>query len=272
MAAAVVERDHHPAGEYTFVPGELTLSIVTGAPLSLEQLSEGKLWFGRSTRGSINVMPASIPRGFRHRAGCSFACITVPGARDVSLRPALALHDEPLRLLLEALVAAADEGDSTRLFREAVGDSVVARLLDLDGRAPAQPSHGLSPKAMSRVVEFLQAHLADDVSVGDLARVAGLRPAHFTLLFRRSFGEPPHRHLVRARVEHARELLERGADPAEAALAVGFYDQSHLARHMRRLLGVTPGQIIRAASSGRARPRAASAAAPAGDRDSRERA
>ena len=48
------------------------------------------------------------------------------------------------------------------------------------------------------------------------------------------------------RVERARQMLERGADPAAAALAVAFYDQSHLSRHMRRFLGVTPGEIARA--------------------------
>jgi AraC family transcriptional regulator len=241
--ALQVARDHHAAGEYKFVPDELTLSLVTGQPLSLEQDSEGRLWVVRSTRGSINVMPAGIPRVFRHRQGCSFACITVPGVRALSVRPALALRDEPLRLILEGLVAAADSGDDTRLFRDAIGFGVVARLLHLDGRPPAPTAHGLSPRALSRVVAYLDAHLADDVSVEDLARVAGLRPAHFSLQFRRSFGEPPHRHMIRMRVERAKLLIEQGLDPAAAAVAVGFYDQSHLARHMRRMLGVTPGQV-----------------------------
>jgi AraC-like DNA-binding protein len=247
MSATTLEvaRDHHPAGEYTFVPDELTLSIVTGSALSLEQVSEGRLWFGRSSRGTINVMPAGIARVFRHRQGCSFACVTVTGVTQLSVRPALALRDEPLRLILEGLVAAADDGDTTQLFRDVVGYSVVARLLDLDGRAPAPFAHGLSPRAIARIVEYLDAHLAEDISVEVLARIAGLRPAHFSLQFRRSFGEPPHRHVIRMRVERARQLIERGADPSAAALTVGFYDQSHLARHMRRMLGVTPGQVAR---------------------------
>lgn len=254
-AALEVAHDHHPAGEYTFVPAHLTLSIVRGSALTLEQVSDGRLWLGRSTRGAINVMPPGLPRVFRHHDGCSFACVTVPATTEIDVRPQLALRDEPLRLLLESLIAATELGDDTHLFREAVRNAVVARLLELDRKAPAQLSHGLPPASLARVVEFLDAHLADDLSVEDLSRVAGLSPAHFSSLFRTTFGEPPHQHVIRLRVERARRLLERGADPSEAALAVGFYDQSHLARHMRRLLGITPGTIARTIRSSRKDPR-----------------
>jgi AraC family transcriptional regulator len=132
------------------------------------------------------------------------------------------------------------------LFRDAVGQAVLARLLELDRNAPALLAHGLPPASVTRVLEYLHAHLAEDLSVEDLSSVAGLRPAHFSTLFRTTFGEPPHQHVLRLRVERARELLEHGADPSAAALTVGFYDQSHLARHMRRFLGVTPGRIARA--------------------------
>jgi AraC-like DNA-binding protein len=44
-------------------------------------------------------------------------------------------------------------------------------------------------------------------------------------------------------VERARELLVAGVDPSHAAVAVGFYDHSHLARHMRRLLGISPSVL-----------------------------
>lgn len=250
----VVELDHHAAGEYVFTPAALTLSLTLGASLTLEQVAEGRRWSGRSSRGSINVMPAGSPRVFRHREGCAFACVTLDGELDRSLRPRLAIRDEPLRLVLDALLAENRAGPPTRLFRDAIGEAIIARLVTLDGRAPEPVVHGLPPHAVQRVIEFMQAHLADDISVDALARIANLSPAHFSTCFRASVGEPPHQHLVRLRVERARGLLERGLDPASAALAVGFYDQSHLARHMRRMLGVTPGAIARARRSSKDRP------------------
>ena len=47
------------------------------------------------------------------------------------------------------------------------------------------------------------------------------------------------------RVSRARELLRAGVHVAEAAQAVGFYDESQLHRHFRRIVGVTPGAYAR---------------------------
>jgi AraC-like DNA-binding protein len=56
----------------------------------------------------------------------------------------------------------------------------------------------------------------------------------------------PYRYLIHVRVAHARKLLERGVATAEAALEVGFCDQSHLHRHFVRQVGTTPGAYARA--------------------------
>ena len=83
-----------------------------------------------------------------------------------------------------------------------------------------------------------------------LAAEAGLSDAHFARAFRTTFGEPPHRLVLRWRLERAERLIARaGLAPAEAALAAGFHDQSHLTNTMRRHLGTTPGaraaQVVR---------------------------
>ena len=245
MSVIELERDHHPAGEYDFTPSALTLSFGL-ASIALEQVSDGQPWAGTTVRGDIQVMPAGNRRSFRHRSACTFECITLP-SECADLRPQLGLRDPPLRHVLEALVAAAAAEPTTRLFEAAIAQAVVARLRQLDGAVVASSHHGLPPMPLARVLAYLEAHLADDVSVSDLAGVAGLSPAHFSTMFRTSVGEAPHRHLVRLRVERARQLLERGVDPASAARATGFYDQSHLARHTARLLGVSPGRIARSA-------------------------
>ncbi len=123
--------------------------------------------------------------------------------------------------------------------------------LDLGGAAGAMPPApvrhgGLAPGVVRRVRDYMDAHLGDSIDLATLAGVAGLSVHHFAREFKRSTGDTPHDHLIRRRVERARDMLATTGDSlAEIAFAVGFADQGHLARHFRRMLGVTPGQYRR---------------------------
>jgi AraC-like DNA-binding protein len=100
---------------------------------------------------------------------------------------------------------------------------------------------GLSPGAKRRVLEYMDAHFDEQLTLESLARVAGLSVHHFARAFRQSTGEPPHQYLLRRRIDRATELLKQPELPlSEIALAVGFSDHSHFARHFRRLVGMTP--------------------------------
>jgi AraC family transcriptional regulator len=106
----------------------------------------------------------------------------------------------------------------------------------------------LSRPQLRRVTDFIEAHLDDDLSLRRLAPVAGLGLSHFKLLFRGSTGLPLHQYVIRRRVERARQLLAEGELPMSlVALEAGFTHQSHMARHMRRLLGVAPSALARRA-------------------------
>jgi AraC-like DNA-binding protein len=74
-----------------------------------------------------------------------------------------------------------------------------------------------------------------------LARIAGLSLFHFAREFKQSAGVTPHHYLVQRRISSAQKMLVRTElSLSEVALAVGFSDQSHLARHFRHMLGTTP--------------------------------
>ena len=111
--------------------------------------------------------------------------------------------------------------------------------------APAPQAHGgLSPAAMRRVREYVDAHLGGSMDLATLAGVAGVSIHHFARGFKHSAGVTPHHYLTQKRVERAQDLLAHTDLPlSEIAYAVGFSDQSHLARHFRQMLGVTPGQF-----------------------------
>lgn len=130
-----------------------------------------------------------------------------------------------------------------RLLTDALVTALVAHLAD-EGGTPtpvAPPRGGLSSWHLRRVLEYLDAHLADDVPLAGLAGLTGLSHGHFCTAFRRSVGVPPHRYLVERRIERAKALL---ADPrlgvTEAAFAAGFGSSAHFATMFRKATGVSP--------------------------------
>ena len=71
-------------------------------------------------------------------------------------------------------------------------------------------------------------------------------PAHLVRAFSAAYGIAPHQYLNSRRVDRARRLLLEGRPPGEVATTTGFFDQSHLTRHFRKLVGVTPGRYSKA--------------------------
>jgi len=101
---------------------------------------------------------------------------------------------------------------------------------------------GLPPRALRRVREFIEVNLAENISIQELAAIAGLSMYHFARAFKQSVGMPPHAYLVQRRVQRVQDLLTATDLPlSEIALAAGFADQSHCARRFRQHIGVTPG-------------------------------
>ncbi len=103
-------------------------------------------------------------------------------------------------------------------------------------------SAGQEPGPVGRVRDYIEDYSARDISIRELAAVAGLSPYHFIRVFRDHTGLSPYEYLIQTRVRKARSLLRKGQSAARTALETGFFDQSHLTRHFRKVLGVTPGQ------------------------------
>jgi len=87
---------------------------------------------------------------------------------------------------------------------------------------------------------YLDAHVADRVSLDALAALAGVSKFHFVRLFHRVVGESPHAYQLRGRVALAQTLLTQGHSASRVAQETGFADHSHLIRTFRRLTGMTP--------------------------------
>ncbi len=100
---------------------------------------------------------------------------------------------------------------------------------------------GAPPGWLRRAKELLRDACGDDLSLGEIAAVAGVHPVHLTRAFRRHFRCAPGDYLRRCRLERAAALLvETRAPLAEIADRSGFADQSHLSRRFKRAFGETP--------------------------------
>ena len=112
---------------------------------------------------------------------------------------------------------------------------------------PAPRAHGgLAAGAMRRIREYVEVHLEESIDLTMLAAVAGLSVHHFARQFKQTAGVTPHYYLTQKRVERAQEMLAKTDLPLpEIAYATGFSDQSHLARHFRRMLSTTPREFRR---------------------------
>ena len=121
----------------------------------------------------------------------------------------------------------------------------ISSLGDLRTAAAPEPSRGgLSPAVARRVCDYIEGHLDEKMRLDGLAALAGLSTDHFARAFHQSVGVPPHAYLLRRRLEHVEHMLRETRAPlSEIALATGFSDQSHLARHFRRWAGISPRQV-----------------------------
>jgi AraC family transcriptional regulator len=108
--------------------------------------------------------------------------------------------------------------------------------------SPAHQEIGTLPLSrLRRVTDYIREHLDQDLTLAQLGAVVYMSPYHFARLFQRSTGLPPHRFVVRERIDHAATLL---AAPelsiARISQVVGFRTPSHFSTVFRRIMGVTP--------------------------------
>ena len=144
----------------------------------------------------------------------------------------------PVRSLVKAASAGVAEERRERLVT-AVTELFADTATGADGHRRPERSLGAAAKRM------FDARFPEPLSVQAAAERLGVAPASLTRSFRRHCGLPPYAYVVSRRVDLARQLLDAGVAPAEAAERAGFYDQPHLNRHFARVVGVPPGAYLR---------------------------
>lgn len=214
--------------------------------------------------GLVSVLPSETPVRWSWDTRLSFAMMALEPeyldkvAREtfdvdpagVRLRTVEGQRDPLITGIAGNLMREAMNGDAgSRLFAESLAGVLAVHLLRNYSERPQPIETGrisTQPRAVTQAVDFIHDNYARDLSLSDIAAAAHLSPFHLSRIFKKATGATPHQYLLQVRVNSARSLLTAGAGDrslAEVAAAVGFADQSHLTRHFKRMLGVTPKQL-----------------------------
>lgn len=244
-------------GEGHAVKHILTLHL--SEPLHLELSWEGeRAKADRLLPGSFSILPARVSSaGHWDRAYHAIALEIAPemlasiagetSRGQVELRPAMAISDAVVSSLALALHADAVNGSPCgSAYGESLAIALGAQLVrhhgdDVADSMAAAARGVLSQQAVTRIVDYVDSNLGEDISVLQLADLVHMEPYRFTRRFKRTLGTSPHRYIVERRIALAKTLLRnRDLSLSDVALQVGFSTPNHFSTVFRRLVRVPP--------------------------------
>lgn len=238
-----------------------TVFVHLGDPVTLEWKDEENSFSEELNPGHVSI----IPRWMRHSAKCNTASrflmlsldreFVADSVAEFGSSEKLELdstynQDDPFirELCLTLKVEVESECRGGRLYGETLGASLAVHLIEKYSSRTARSQDfrgGLARYKLRQVVEFIHGHIAKDFSLKTLADLVGLSQFHFTRMFKKSTGLPPHQYLIKCRVQHAKQLLLRSSESlANIAVQSGFCDQSHFTAHFKRAYGITPKTFV----------------------------
>lgn len=229
-----------------------------GGPFNLR----GEAALGRplATNGSVSVVPAGLEVSGVAPKLSYLRHLLIQVDRDhlegalgegIDLERALAprLMSADLRASSLARMIADEcdgEGSGDRVFRDSIMLALLSALAGGAEQGPTRCRGGLAAWQVRRTVEFMVDNLGDDIDLAQLADGVGLSKSHFCRGFKETTGMPPHKWLINARIEKAKEHLLAGRlSLSEIALEVGFSDQSHFTRTFSKSERISPRAWLR---------------------------
>ncbi|WP_293127455.1 AraC family transcriptional regulator [Microcoleus sp. bin38.metabat.b11b12b14.051] len=223
---------------------------------------DGKRKTEARNEGDIGIIPANVSQRCSWNILSQFTILAIDPAllkqvgQDlvdpdrIELIPHFMTEQDPL---IQGIIAALrDELESAKiggyLLVDSLKTTLALHLLRKYCTAPPQPrsyAGGLSKAKLQQVTEYIAEHLHREVKLIELAAIAQISPYHFLRLFKNSLGITPHQYILQRRIEKAKYLLlHTELSITEVAATAGFYDQSHLTRYFKRIVGVTPKQLL----------------------------
>jgi AraC family transcriptional regulator len=257
-----VERHYQPVNRESecCLPNYL-LSIHLGQPIQLERIVEGRRSSDRLAKGDIMITPPYLHRKLFWNTDAEFLLIRLEpklfasvvyesvDADHTKITPQLKICDPLIQQIGLALKAELEiDGLSDRLYAESMANALAVHLLRHYSTRKQDIrvcSGRLANHKLQQAIDYMQAYLAEDISLAAIATELGMSQYHFARLFKQSTGYSPYQYVIKCRIERARELMmQERQSITDIALQVGFASQSQFGRHFKRLTGVTPKQFL----------------------------
>lgn len=228
-----------------------------GTSLTRIDCAGGTRYRGVDRPGSLSFVPANVVRDGNYRdADLVYTALWI----DPAFTSRLGIHNETLPILLnqrDAAIAAAlqafqeDHAAGVEFdsgYVEHLAGFIVHRLAQFSLRKPkARTCSSLSGPVLRRLHDFIDANLAAEISLQQLALIARLPVDTFARRFKATTGLAPYAFILEQRIRRAEAILRGGATPLAAVAArTGFCSQSHFSGTFKRLRGVTPAAYARA--------------------------
>lgn len=256
-----IQKLQNSAGEgVCHFSGEHTLFVsLSSRPIHYLQTQDGKTHTGLYRRGDISVVPAGSPLFARWKGeeNClqirltvefmaRIARETLSGNSDlIPLKPTFQSNNPQLASISQMLLSEYEQGSlANQLYLDSLTNILAVNLLREHTTTQFQlPIYegGLPQHQLHRVLEYVDAHLEEDIKLANLACLLDMSQFHFSRLFKQSIGISPYQYLIQQRVERAKQLLRKtNRLITDIAFDCGFNSHSHLSKQFRQLTGMTP--------------------------------
>ncbi|MEM9807346.1 MAG: AraC family transcriptional regulator [Cyanobacteria bacterium P01_D01_bin.56] len=248
-----------------FTPDDVTVTqhyfaMNTGPAFEWEWKDGQQFKTHRYETGDLWINPAGIPFSHRISGHNQFVLLTLEPDKLAELMPVRVNHptfrrqhqskDRHLQMLMQALLIEAElGGPNGTLYVDSLTTALVTHFIN--HYSIEQPIDSFrsnisaEQQRLSTVLDYIEAHLTEDISLSELSLQAGLSKFHFSRLFKQSIGLTPHKYLVKRRIERATQWLKQGQSISQVAYQLGFSDQSHFTRTFKQVKGKTPRQYLK---------------------------
>ena len=259
---------------HQFIAGEIetlpfkgpVVNLHLSVPHRLVQRQNGRTHEGFVATNDVAITPAGTPGYWRTDAASEDMSMLLKdsfirrvaaeagvGPKEIEVLPLFSAREPQIERIGLSLLSEMDTGGlGGELYAESLANVLALHLLrhhsslGRSSRRETERGGSFSERAFGRAIDYINDNLSRKVTLTEIAEVAHVSPYHFARLFKSTTGLSPHQYVIQRRVERAKTLLaDTDLTIAEVAEAVGFAHQSHLAFHVRRLLGVSPKALRR---------------------------